>query len=177
MENEKLDIYTNTKYSFGREERKNIVLDIKEEITSTEETDIDISKQFNVTLDESVTIDTHSDVFLDSITTFNCKSNKTNEDNMGFILRMQDFEIKTISNSNNLGRSLFIPNENSSTGNDVSKSHKGKKLNHICSINPMTIKNISGSISNMGNKSIFNANTGNTKTYGRCIIELVILSK
>ena len=79
MENEKLDIYTNTKYSFGREERKNIVLDIKEEITSTEETDIDISKQFNVTLDESVTIDTHSDVFLDSITTFNCKSNKTND--------------------------------------------------------------------------------------------------
>lgn len=156
------DLYTNTKYNFDRDSSKNIILDIS----------ITPDNTFTKTLYEKLIIDKESEIYLDTITTYNCNSsNGTNSDNMGFIIRINEFDIKSCSNEGIINRSIFIPNEqDETTPLNISKSHKGKKLNFISSINPCVISNISGKITNMVGDSAF---TGN----GRCILEFIIVSK
>ena len=94
---------------------------------------------------------------------------------MGFILSIDQFEIKSVSNSSSIGRSIFIPNDQNidgSTATDlaISKTHKGKKLNYICSINPSNITRISGKITNIDGGNIFAG-------AGRFIAEFVITGK
>ena len=71
MENE---LYSNTKYSFDREESKTIVINVP--ITSS------TVHTFDVTLSELITIDKHSDVLLDSITTYNCNTSNCSENDI-----------------------------------------------------------------------------------------------
>ena len=163
MENE---LYSNTKYSFERDESKTIVINVP--ITSS------TVHTFDVSLSELITIDKHSDVLLDSITTYNCNTSNGSENNMGFILTINEFEVKSASNTSSIGRSIFIPNEqatSTATDLDTSKTHKGKKLNYICSINPTNINRLSGKITNINGDSIFVSGTG------RFIAEFVITSK
>ena len=63
---------------------------------------------------------------------------------------------------------IIIPNEN--TGSNNTHIHKSKKLNYICSINPMRISNINGKVTNLDNTIIFGSN-------GRFILELVIVAR
>ena len=142
MENE---LYSNTKYSFERDESKTIIINVP--MTTT-------SNTFDVSLPESLIVDRHADIYLDSLTTYYCKTHKGDSDNMGFILSIDQFEIKSVSNTSSIGRSIFIPNDQNidgSTASDlaISKTHKGKKLNYICSINPSNINRISGKITNI----------------------------
>ena len=163
MENE---LYSNTKYSFERDESKTIVVNVP--MTTTVNT-------FDVTLPENLIVDKHADVYLDSLTTYYCKTSKGDGDNMGFILSIDQFEIKSVSNTSSIGRSIFIPNDQNidgSTASDlaISKTHKGKKLNYICSINPSNINRITGKITNIAGGNIF-------ADAGRFIAEFVITSK
>jgi hypothetical protein len=163
MENE---LYSNTKYSFERDESKTIVVNVP--MTTTVNT-------FDVALPESLIVDKHSDVYLDSLTTYYCKTSKGDGDNMGFILSIDQFEIKSVSNTSSIGRSIFIPNDQNIDGSTasnlaISKTHKGKKLNYICSINPTNINRISGKITNIDGENIF-------ADAGRFIAEFVIISK
>lgn len=165
MENE---LYSNTKYSFERDESKTIIINVP--MTTS-------SNTFDVSLPESLIVDKHADISLDSLTTYYCKTHKGDSDNMGFILSIDQFEIKSVSNTSSIGRSIFIPNDqNISAGETpftdlaISKTHKGKKLNYICSINPSNINRISGKITNINGGTIF-AGTG------RFIAEFVITSK
>ncbi len=165
MENE---LYSNTKYSFERDGSKTIVINHIMDTTN---------KAFDVVLPENLIVDKHADVYLDSLTTFYCKTSKGVSNNMGFILSIDQFDIKSVSNTSIIGRSIFIPNDqNISAGTTpfpdlaISKTHKGKKLNYICSINPTNINRISGKLTNIGGENIF-AGTG------RFIAEFVITSK
>tara|TARA_Y100000996_G_scaffold365351_1_gene310059 strand:+ start:664 stop:1167 length:504 start_codon:yes stop_codon:yes gene_type:complete len=167
MENE---LYSNTKYSFERNESKTIVVNVPMTIEVN---------TFDVSLSEILSIDKHSDIYLDSLTTYNCKRssevsalNSITGDNMGFILSIDQFEMKSVSNTSGIGRSIFIPNDqNTAEGSlAISKTHKGKKLNYICSINPTNINRISGKLTNINGGTIF-AGTG------RFIAEFVITSK
>ena len=163
MENE---LYSNTKYSFERDESKTVIINVP--MTTT-------SNTFDVTLPENLIVDKHADVYLDSLTTYYCKTNKGDSDNMGFILSIDQFEIKSVSNSSSIGRSIFIPNDQNidgSTASDlaISKTHKGKKLNYICSINPSNINRITGKITNIAGGNIFAG-------AGRFIAEFVIIGK
>ena len=159
------DLYSNTKYSFDRDESKTIVISVP--MTTGDNT-------FSVVLSENLTVDKHSDVYLDSLTTYNCKSSGSSELDMGFVLSIDQFEIKSSSNQEtgkaDITRSLFIPNDQHDTTVDVSKTHKGKKLNYICSINPTNIHRITGKITNIGNQTIFAGD-------GRFIAEFVIVGK
>lgn len=160
------DLYSNTKYSFDRDESKTIIISVP--MTTGDNT-------FSVVLSENLTVDKHSDVYLDSLTTYNCKTSDSSEVDMGFVLSIDQFEIKSSSNQEtgkaDITRSLFIPNDqHDATVVDVSKTHKGKKLNYICSINPTSIHRISGKITNIGNQTIFAGN-------GRFIAEFVIVGK
>ena len=163
MENE---LYSNTKYSFERDESKTIIINVP--MTTT-------SNTFDVSLPESLIVDRHADIYLDSLTTYYCKTHKGDSDNMGFILSIDQFEIKSVSNTSSIGRSIFIPNDQNidgSTASDlaISKTHKGKKLNYICSINPSNINRISGKITNIDGENIFAG-------AGRFIAEFVITGK
>ena len=159
------DLYSNTKYSFDRDESKTIIISVP--MTTSDNT-------FSVVLSENLIVDKHSDVYLDSLTTYNCKSSDSSEVDMGFVLSIDQFEIKSSSNQEtgkaDITRSLFIPNDQHDTTVDVSKTHKGKKLNYICSINPTNIHRISGKITNIGNQTIFAGD-------GRFIAEFVIVGK
>ena len=167
MENE---LYSNTKYSFERNESKTIVINVP--MATSDNT-------FDVPLSEILTIDKHSNIYLDSLTTFNCKrssevsaSNTITGDNMGFILSIDQFEMKSVSNTSDIGRSIFIPNDQNTAEESlaISKTHKGKKLNYICSINPTNINRISGKLTNINGETIFADD-------GRFIAEFVITSK
>jgi len=160
------DLYSNTKYSFDRDESKTIVINVPMTV---------LNNTFSVVLSENITVDKHSEVYLDSLTTFNCKSSHNSEVDMGFILSIDQFEIKSSSNqeigATDITRSIFIPNDqHASVDLNVSKTHKGKKLNYICSINPTNIHRISGKITNIVNNTIFGGN-------GRFIAEFVIVAK
>ena len=83
------DLYSNTKYSFDRDESKTIVISVP--MTTGHNT-------FSVVLSENLTVDKHSDVYLDSLTTYNCKTSDSSEVDMGFVLSIDQFEIKSSSN-------------------------------------------------------------------------------
>ena len=157
------ELYSNTNYSFERNESKTIIINVP--MTTTSHT-------FDVTLSESIVIDKNSDVLLDSLTTYNCNTSDNSEENIGFIFTINEFQVRSVSNTSSIGRAVFIPNEQSgaSSDTDTSKTHKGKKLNYICSINPTTINRISGKITNISGNSAFAAN-------GRFVAEFVITSK
>ena len=168
-------LYANTKYSFERTERKTLVVNI--DLTTA-------TNIFDVSLPENLSVDAHSDIFLDSLTTFNCKTSNGDVESMGFILSIDQFDIKSISNTSQIGRSIFIPNDqtiSTSTGEPellLSKTHKGKKLNYICSINPTNINRISGKITNMAFASIIGGATPSDPVgEGRLVLEFVIIAK
>ena len=81
MENE---LYSNTKYSFERDGSKTIVINHIMDTTN---------KAFDVVLPENLIVDKHADVYLDSLTTFYCKTSKGVSNNMGFILSIDQFDI------------------------------------------------------------------------------------
>ena len=132
-------------------------------------------KDFNLILPEPLIIDKLSDIYLDSITTVGAiskpdyKSENTSK-NMGFRLKINEFKIqsKIATNiletitvdgndivSTNINNTIYIPNDtplDSDTAKHHSTTHKGKKLNYICSMNPTRISEISGNITDMGTK-------------------------
>lgn len=160
------ELYTNTNYNFEREGSKTIILDVP--MTTSDHS-------FTKILQEKLTVDVHSEIFLDSITTYHCKSSFGSTDNIGFILTIEQFDVKSTSNNGILGRSVFIPNEQNadsvSESIALSKSHKGKKLNYVCSINPTNIDRISGKLTNIAGGSAFASDDG------RFVAEFVIVSK
>ena len=152
-------LYQNSQYDFERLNKKTLILDIT---ISTDTT-------FNESLIEPFKIDRLSDIYLDSLTTYNALDNKQSDSNhMCFILGLPDFNIHSASNNSNIQNKIIIPNE--STASDKVNIHKSKKHNFICSVNPCTITNIEGSITNLNNSSAFDTN-------GRFILELLIIAR
>ena len=137
QENAKLSLYQNTNYTFERNERKTLIIEI--DLTTSENT-------FSVNLIEPLIVDKLSDIYLDSFTTHYVKTCDSVVD-MGFILDIDQFNVKSNSNKAAYFNKIFIPNEQTTASNpQLARVHKGKKLNYICSINPTKLKNISGSL-------------------------------
>lgn len=169
-ENAKLSLYQNTNYSFERTERKTLILDIND-ATETG-TPCATPSNFSVTLHEPLIIDKLSDIYLDNFTTFNAKKADSSIET-AFILEIQEFNIKTNSNNSNMFNKILIPNEihKDKTNVDSGISHKAKKLNYICSINPTKLSNITGIITGAnGVASMFDSD-------GRFIAEFVIVAR
>ena len=136
-ENAKLSLYQNTNYSFERRERKTIILEI--DLSTGTNT-------FSEKLIEPLIVDKLSDIYLDSFTTHYVKTADSIVD-VGFILDINQFNIKSNSNKAAYFNKVFIPNEQTTASNPaLARVHKGKKLNYICSINPTKLREISGSL-------------------------------
>ena len=166
-------MYQNSNYSFERRKRKTVIID---------STTFNASKTWSTKLIEPLIIDKLSDVFLESMITYNCNENGgSTSDNCAFLFEVNEFNINTNIASNLSGTTianqhsfnkLLIPNENSNSGTGITTIHKAKKLNYICSINPCRLSQLTGSITNMNNGSIFNEETDL-----RMIVELVIIAR
>ena len=88
MDEQGFNYFENSRYIDTRIQRKTLILDV--DIG----TDIDISK----TLEEPISINKESEIYLDSFTTYGALQNDaTVNTNMGFLLDIKEFNIKTIS--------------------------------------------------------------------------------
>tara|TARA_A100001015_G_scaffold62563_1_gene69015 strand:+ start:47 stop:556 length:510 start_codon:yes stop_codon:yes gene_type:complete len=125
-------------------------------------------KTFDVSLQEPLKIDSLCDIYLDNFTTFDSKINTVTNQH-AFVISIDQFNIKSNSNNNNLNNKIVIPNE-TITVNTV-KTHKARKMNYICSINPCTLTKISGNITEMAGLTM-----GNDATF-RFIMELIIVAR
>tara|TARA_B100000900_G_scaffold409056_1_gene424308 strand:- start:1754 stop:2326 length:573 start_codon:yes stop_codon:yes gene_type:complete len=177
QENAKLLLYQNTNYTFERRERKTLIID-------SINNKLDNNINFTTELTEPLIVDKLSDIYLESFTTFNCSSNSSQE-NMCFLLDIEQFNINSncafnaSKNSSGIPHNssgtysfnrIIIPNENNSGSNVGTHIHKSKKLNYICSINPTRINSINGKVTNLDNKSIISDS-------GRFILELIIVAR
>jgi len=161
-----LNIFENTDYVFNRRETHSLVLDVECGTTVT----------FDEAVIEPLIVDKQSDLYLDSLSTFECKTSDSKGE-MGFLLSLDNFPIKTASNNATINRSLYIPNEQSTSvnalaGPAIGRSHKGKKLNYICTINPTKITKVSGKLTLLD---------GTTTPFlgadGRFILDLAIIPR
>ena len=137
QENAKLSLYQNTNYSFERSERKTLIIEI--DLSTSDKT-------FSVKLIEPLIVDKLSDIYLDSFTTHYVKTGDSII-GIGFVLDIEQFNVKSNSNKSAYFNKIFIPNEQTTASNPaLARVHKGKKLNYICSINPTKLHEISGSL-------------------------------
>ena len=156
------DMYQTSGYKNPRNRKKTLVLDIKDGSSATE---LGSGTEFNVSLFEQLIIDQKSELYLDNFVTFNgMMADKVNR--ASFCLKINEFNMNTNCASNNSEQSLFnsivIPNENRNVDNFfTSVSHKAKKFNYVCDVNPMTISSLSGKITDLDGNPIFHGDTNN----------------
>lgn len=156
--NSNFDTFQNSGYIDHRTQKQILILHI------------DGHDLFEETLQEELRIDKLSDIYLDSLTTWDCVANGGVEANRGFILDIDQFEIKTKSNLPQCSNKIFIPN--SATNSSGTTLHRAKKLNYICSINPTTLSTISGSFKLADGKTSWMAPGG-----GKAILEFIIIAR
>ena len=161
-----LELYEHSRYSNNRNKKQTFILDI---LAGPE---LGAGSEFNIELFEPLTISNHSELYLDNFVTFNSVLADKPE-RASFCLTLNEFNVGTNCASNDatakqsIFNSIIIPNENRNSGNFfTSVSHKAKKYNYICDINPMRLTNITGKITSLDNKPMFHGDvTANTKTY------------
>jgi hypothetical protein len=161
-----LELYGHSRYSNNRNKKQTFILDI---LGSTE---LGAGSEFNIELFEPLTISKHSELYLDNFVTFNSVLADKPE-RASFCLTINEFNVGTNCASSDatakqsIFNSIIIPNENRNSGNFfTSVSHKAKKYNYICDVNPMRLTNITGKITSLDNKPMFHGDvTTSTKTY------------
>ena len=165
MDTGQYQFYKNAQYRNTRNEKKTLIVDIND---TGGETHLGSGGEFSVDLFEPLIIDKHSEVYLDNVITFN--SNITDStDNSAFCLRINEFNIQTNvasyddNEKNTIFNSIVIPNENNVPENYYGAvSHKGKKFNYVCDINPTTLHSLSGKITNLDGSSAFHGGPDGT---------------
>ena len=158
-------MYQNVNYKFNYDDRKTLIID--HVLGATDKT-------FTINLVEPLIIDETSEIYLEHFTTFDALHNYSNADGnaTAFLFSVDEFPIKNFSNESSLLNALIIPNEETNTGGDKMRIHKGKKMNYICTINPTKITRITGKITALdGTSTMFSS------AKGRFIAELVIIAK
>ena len=132
------DTYMNSGYNFDRIKKKTMLV---RWVGSDNPTKI------NLDLVEPFRVDVHSDIYLDNFTTFVSSPPHGPENSGGtaFVLRINEFNIQSNVAGNASGGHMFnsivIPADSFYNSSGVT-SHKSKKMNYICSINPTTITKI-----------------------------------
>jgi hypothetical protein len=167
MDNGTFQYYENSGYKNLRNKKKTLILDI------TDNTALSSGSEFNIKLFEPLKIDKQSELYLDNFITFNSML-ADNSERSSFCLKINEFNINTNCaaddvSQNALYNSVIIPNENRNIDNFfTSVSHKAKKFNYICDVNPMTISSLSGKITDLEGNSVFHGDSDSSngeKTY------------
>ena len=172
--------YENSGYIQNKTQKQTLIVESK--MTTSD-------NSFSIDLYEPFIIDKYSDIYLDSFTTYNAVKNDTDVKNCGFILKINEFKIKSniasaasdsktnndIHRSNKVA-SIFIPNSANATPAQTF-THKIKKFNYVTDEYPQTISKISGTLTNSGTDAsppVYGTAFHGT---GRFIAEFLIISR
>jgi hypothetical protein len=153
------DTYMNSGYNFDRTPKKSLIVRWH---SSADQKTIDLS------LTEPLKIDVLSDIYLDNFTTFHNASDNPefNESaKSAFVLNINEFNTQSnvAGEDNNKRKDIFnnivIPSDalTNNTAITITKSHKSKKMNYICSTNPTTFTKITGKITDLDGGNIFSS--------------------
>lgn len=128
--------YANQGYNFNRLPRKTITIKLDTSVTS---------KIYQ--LQEPITIDQQSDIFIDSFITNNTVA--TTADTDIFILDVKEFNIQSVSNEPNYNNKILIPNTIGASSNiHTTIAHRATKFNFVSSINPTKLTSLEISLTN-----------------------------
>ena len=152
------DTYMNSGYNFDRLPKKTLL--VRWHSSGSDQKTIDL------TLTEPFKIDTLCDVYLDNFTTHHTDKTSpafTTPQKSAFVLKINEFNIRSNvagndDKRNNIFNNIIIPSDALSLAlpfNNITRSHKSKKMNFVCSINPTTITKITGSITDLNGSNIF----------------------
>ena len=164
--NPRMIMYENTGYRFTR--RKQHLLNVH--ISGVQASVLKTGKTFQ--LQEPLIIDSQSDIYMDSFTTFNPGSagSNANTGKQAFVMKIPEFNIRANSTDRYHYNAIIVPNEDSG-GTNTHKVHKGRKMNFISTVNPMTLTSITVILTDLLGGSAFADNTHTVS------IEFVIVSK
>ena len=143
------DTYMNSGYNFDRIKKKTMI--VRWVTNSTNE------KIIKLDLVEPFRLDVLSDIYLDNFTTYVKTAPTASSASSAFVLRINEFNIQSnvagnasgvtlTDNRGHMFNNIVIPADSFATG---VTSHKSKKMNYICSINPTTITKITGSVTDL----------------------------
>ena len=179
MDNNGFNFFENSGYNNQRNKVKTLILDVRDGNDLTIDGHVDQSKsnlndksEFQIKLFEPLIIDKQSEIYLDHLITYNCNLSHT-AGTTAFCLKVNEFNIQTNvasyddTDKNTIFNSIVIPNENNVPENYFGAvSHKGKKFNYVCDINPTTLHSLSGKITNLDGTPAFHGGpNGSVFTY------------
>ena len=180
-------LYQNLNYQTERVCKKNLIIDTAYCSSNGENGDFknhtlydNENKEFRCELTEKLIIDRLSEVYIDAITfmgldkTGETQSEKIVTTYKPIYLDIKQFPLHNYTN-NPKAKHKYLITENWDSGSEKAKT---KKMNYLCTLNPMTIEELDITLEyeNIVDKtmdSIFN----DGYPLGRAIIELVIISK
>jgi len=173
MNSDGFAMYQNSGYSVPRNRKKTLILDVKDSSTATQ---LGSGTEFTIDLFEPLIIDKQSELYLDNFVTFNSML-ADKEARASMCLKINEFKMNTNCASNNseqdLYNSIVIPNENRNIDNFfTSVSHKAKKYNYLCDVNPMTIASISGKITDLDGNPIFHGDSTTSNYYTYALLNI-----
>ena len=171
-DNALVGLYQNPGYQLERRNKKTFILKFVAEEDNTVVTN---NTTINKTLHEPLIIDRLSDIYLESFLTFhaNPQAGSTSEpgldlnndgggnilDRTAFVLKINEFNNQGNSNEGNIFNKIVIPHEIPNQTGGFRKAHKSRKLNYICSMNPTTLSNLTGTITALdGTTGLFRQN-------------------
>ena len=155
------DTYMNSGYNFDRTPKKTLLIRWHSSVGD--------QKTIDLSLTEPLKIDVLSDIYLDNFTTFHNSSADATFNTpakSAFVLNINEFNTQSnvAGGDNDKRKDIFnnivIPSDalTNNSADKVTKSHKSKKMNYICSINPTKINKITGSITDLDGGNIFGGN-------------------
>ena len=163
----RMNLFQNHGYQQERTKRKSFVIDIL--------TKRDVI-EYNVRLQEPLRIDSISDILIDSIVTYNM-NDRDSIDRMCFLMDIDQFDIHLNTNlingsstNNGMFNKLLVPNE--CTTSSSWASHKSKKMNYVCTLNPCTISSLNIRITDLQIPGV-----AMWSIDGRIIMELIVSEK
>ena len=173
-------LYQNSGYRNDRQKKQTLVIDLGDVSSGSLPSKFEAGNiNFKVNLQEPFIIDTLCDVYLDNFTTLGAFKN-TGNNKTAFLVGIDQFDIQTNTNTSALFNKLVIPNEDSSTtgasGGSAHKVHKGKKMNYVSQINPQTLRQLTGSVSDMSGTTTMENSHPDNNDY-RVIMEFVFVSR
>jgi len=182
-DNAKLSFYQNPGYQLERRNKKTFILKFVAEENNLVVTN---NTTINKTLQEPLIIDRLSDIYLESFLTFHdnpqdgsattpgLNLNNTGGnilDRSAFVLKINEFNNQGNSNEGNTFNKIVIPHEIPNQEDAFRKAHKSRKLNYICSMNPTTLSNLTGTI------TALDGTTGLFRTDDMFLAEFVIVAR
>ena len=157
MNNDGFQMYQNSGYTNTRNNKRTLILDVDD--SDVVDTHLGSATEFNIELFEPLTIDKHSEIYLDNFITFNSNISQI-PSTSAFSLKINEFNINSnvasSSSNQHIFNSLIIPNDHTTVSNNhTAILHKSKKFNYVCDINPQKIHSISGKITDLAGGPIF----------------------